>query len=93
MDVPAALLLVDDDRMILHTLQEQLAREPYQVVTASNVKAGLGAISSQQFAIILADQTMPDMPGIEFLRKCRELQPRSSRMLIGLIPSCVALRS
>ncbi|MBV9491431.1 MAG: response regulator [Verrucomicrobia bacterium] len=82
MDAPAAVLVVDDDRMILHTLQEQLAREPYRVVTVSKVQQGLDAVVSGEFAIILADQTMPDMSGIEFLRRCRDLQPHSSRMLI-----------
>ena len=30
----------------------------------------------------MADQFMPEMPGLEFLRTCRETQPLSSRMII-----------
>jgi PAS domain S-box-containing protein len=82
MESVPAVLVVDDDKMILHTMQEQLSREHYRVVTVSRIKDALEAISAQQFAIILADQFMPDLPGLEFLRNCRELQPLSSRMLI-----------
>jgi PAS domain S-box-containing protein len=77
-----AVLVVDDDRMILRTMQEQLSREPYRVVAVAGIKDALEVISAQEFAIILADQFMPDLPGLEFLRKCRDLQHLSSRMLI-----------
>src|SRR5690242_8285894 len=89
----AAVLVVDDDRMILHTLQEQLSREQrYRVVTTSKVQGALDAVASQEFPIILADQSMPEMPGIELLRKCRDLQPRSSRMLITGMASLPGLQ-
>lgn len=77
-----AVLVVDDDKMILHTLQEQLSRERYRVITASKIQDALEALSAQQFAIILADQFMPDLPGLELLRRCRQVQHLSSRMLI-----------
>jgi PAS domain S-box-containing protein len=82
MESVPAVLVVDDNKMILHTMQEQLSREHYRVVAVSRINDALETISAQQFAIILADQFMPDLPGLEFLRKCRELQRLSSRMLI-----------
>ncbi|MBV9998441.1 MAG: response regulator [Verrucomicrobia bacterium] len=82
MESVPAVLVVDDDKMILHTMQEQLSREHYRVVTVARIKDALEAIAAQEFAIILADQFMPDLPGLEFLRKCRQLQHLSSRMLI-----------
>ncbi len=77
-----AVLIVDDDRVVLHTMQDQLSRENYRVAAMANVTEALQRLRIERFGIILADQFMPEMPGVEFLRTCRETQPLSSRMII-----------
>jgi signal transduction histidine kinase len=77
-----AVLIVDDDRIVLHTMQDQLSRENYRVVAISTVAAALQRLRIERFGIIMADQSMPETPGIEFLRICRETQPLSARMII-----------
>ena len=77
-----AVLIVDDDRVVLHTMQDQLSRENYRVAAISSVAEALQRLRIERFGIIIADQFMPETPGLEFLRICRETQPLSSRMII-----------
>jgi signal transduction histidine kinase len=77
-----AVLIVDDDKIVLHTMQDQLSRENYRVVAISNVAEALQRLRIERFGIIMADQLMPETPGTEFLRVCRETQPLSSRIII-----------
>jgi PAS domain S-box-containing protein len=77
-----AVLIVDDDKIVLHTMQDQLARENYRVAAISNMSEALQRIRIERFGIIMADQFMPETPGLEFLRICRKTQPLSSRMII-----------
>jgi len=82
MEALPAVLIVDDDKIVLHTMQDQLSRQNYRVVAISNVAEALQRVSSERFGIIVADQLMPETSGIEFLRICRETQPLSSRIII-----------
>ena len=68
-----AVLIVDDDKIVLHTMQDQLSRENYRVVAISNVAEALQRLRIERFGIIMADQLMPETPGTEFLRICREI--------------------
>jgi PAS domain S-box-containing protein len=77
-----AVLIVDDDRVVLHTMQDQLSRENYRVAALSSVAEALDRLRIERFGIILADQFMPGTPGLDFLRICRETQPLSSRMIM-----------
>jgi signal transduction histidine kinase len=77
-----AVLIVDDDKIVLHTMQDQLSRENYRVVAISNVAEALQRLRIERFGVIMADLSMPDTPGTEFLRICRETQPLSSRIII-----------
>jgi two-component system cell cycle sensor histidine kinase/response regulator CckA len=77
-----AVLIVDDDRVVLRTMEDQLSGENYRVAALSNVAEALQRIRIERFGIIMADQFMPETPGLEFLRICRETQPLSSRVVI-----------
>jgi PAS domain S-box-containing protein len=82
MEAFPAVLIVDDDRVVLHTVQEQLSGENYRVAAISNVAEALPRLRIERFGIIMADQFMSETSGIEFLRICRETQPLSSRIII-----------
>ncbi len=77
-----AVLIVDDDKIVLRTMQDQLSRENYRVAALSNVVEALKRLRIERFGIIMADQFMAETPGLEFLRICRKTQPLSSRMII-----------
>ena len=79
---PAHVLLVDDDLDLLETLQEQLRCEGFDVKACSSPEAALAEIRTSDFAAIVSDQHMPNMTGLEFFGRVRELQPNASRVLI-----------
>ena len=76
-----SILIVDDQPEILNAL-ERLLKEEYKIQTASSGLAGIDVLKKIQFAVILADQRMPGMTGVEFLSRSLTLQPDAVRMLI-----------
>jgi response regulator RpfG family c-di-GMP phosphodiesterase len=80
--VPAGILVVDDDREILDALSEQLEWAGYAVARCATPQEGLEALEARTFAVVISDQNMPEMTGLEFLARAQKLQPNSSRILI-----------
>ena len=78
----APILVVDDDEAILHVIEEQLKWEGYKVVTTTSPTTALELLATTAFSVIVCDQCMPEMEGLDFLAKARELRPSTSRMLI-----------
>lgn len=76
------ILVLDDDTVVLAALRETLERERYNVHAFSKAKEALAALENQAFATIISDQRMPEMTGLEFLDKCKQIQPNASRILI-----------
>jgi CheY-like chemotaxis protein len=77
------LLLVDDEENILAALKRLLRRDGYHVVTASNGPQGLQRLAEHEVDVILSDQRMPGMTGVEFLRRAKELYPDTVRMVLS----------
>src|SRR3990170_4402322 len=67
------ILIVDDEENFRHMLSVILKREGYDVETASNGEEGLQKISLSIFDQILCDIRMPQMDGLEFLRRENEI--------------------
>ena len=76
-------LLVDDEGSILAALRRLLRREAYQVVTASGGQEGLAELARRPVDVIVSDQRMPGLSGIEFLRRAKELYPDTVRMVLS----------
>jgi DNA-binding response OmpR family regulator len=66
------VLLVDDDAAIRRAVGAALELEGFRVVRASGGRAALAAIESVAPALILLDLSMPDLDGLEVLRRLRE---------------------
>ena len=75
------LLIVDDEERILTALKS-LFRERYHVFTTTDGNKALDFITRYQMHVIISDQRMPLMTGVEFLRRSREISPRSVRILL-----------
>ena len=84
---PHRVLIVDDEEIVLIALRETLARAGYLVSTANDPLPALEIMQTQQFAVIISDQQMPSMTGLDFLTKAKLLQPDASRMLITAVLS------
>ena len=77
------VLLVDDEDSILSSLKRLLRREAYQVLTANGGQAGLDELARSRVDVIVSDQRMPGMSGVEFLRRAKELYPHTVRMVLS----------
>ncbi|MGH7207865.1 MAG: ATP-binding response regulator, partial [Nitrospiraceae bacterium] len=69
------LLVADDDPDIRQLLSDRLTSDGYVVHTAADGREALKAIRSQKFDALIADINMPEVSGLEVLRKVREEQP------------------
>ena len=76
------VLVVDDDPAVVVTLAESLRLERYSVATAGQAADGLSLVEREAFAVIISDQRMPGMSGLEFFQRARQLQPHASRVLL-----------
>ena len=90
MNSPASslpLLIVDDEPAVLRALTETLERENVHVVASLSATKALALAGEREFSVIIADQRMPEMTGLEFLVQCKQLQPHASRILITAVLS------
>lgn len=75
------ILYIDDE---VHNLQAFRAnfRRDFKVLTAESGPEGLEIVRSEELNIILTDQRMPEMTGIEFLVEVQKINPEPMRILI-----------
>ncbi len=67
--MPQKILVIDDEKLIRWTLEQHLAKEGYDVVTADTAEKGLELISEDEPDLILLDNRLPEMTGLELLEK------------------------
>lgn len=72
MDSPINVLVVDDEKDFLYTMEYWLKSKGYQVITAANGKDALAKIKNNPVDIIFLDLHMPVMDGAEALKQIRE---------------------
>ena len=77
----ARVLFVDDEERILNALRT-LFRGQYHVFTAENGALALEFVKRFGIHVVVSDQRMPSMTGVELLRQVKELSPNSVRMLL-----------
>ncbi len=70
-----AILVVDDDPKMLKLLALKFAQKGYRVITAQSGKDALDALKLEKPGLVLLDMLMPDMNGLEVLKKIKKLQP------------------
>ncbi len=75
------LLIVDDEPANLRML-ERLLKTEYDVISAESGADALELLSHNDVALIISDQRMPGMTGIEFLRKAAEARRQTVRIIL-----------
>lgn len=90
------ILLVEDDKFSSRMMELQFRKHGYDLVAAENAKQALGQLEATTFDLVLTDVLMPDVSGIELVRKIRETYSREALpvvMLSGLKDEDRALAS
>jgi response regulator RpfG family c-di-GMP phosphodiesterase len=75
------ILVVDDEAANLRLL-ERLFRHQFNVFTASSGAEALEILKLHDVALIITDQRMPEMTGVEFLKLTSELRPNTIRIIL-----------
>jgi two-component system response regulator HydG len=91
-DAPAHILVIDDDKAMRDACFQILSRKGFQVELAASARQGLNLLEHQSFDAILLDLVMPDLDGLETLKKIRALDQDVEVIIItgyGTIQSAV----
>ncbi len=82
MKTPATLLIVDDEVRSLETLR-RILEDDFDIKSASTVAQAEDILQKEWVQVILCDQRMPEITGVEFLQQVREKWPDVIRMIIS----------
>lgn len=77
-----AILLVDDEEMILNALRRVLASFEWDVLIAESGVQALEIMARQPIALIISDQRMPEMNGLELLNVVKKEYPDTVRIIL-----------
>ncbi|MEJ5260467.1 MAG: response regulator [Anaerohalosphaeraceae bacterium] len=77
------VLFVDDEVRLLQSLRRGLMDEPYLCLFANSGAEALEILKKNKVHVIVTDMRMPEMNGLELLRKVRELYPDIVRMVLS----------
>lgn len=77
------ILIIDDEKSIRYTLREILEYEKYEVNEAENGKEGLEEIIKNSYDLVLCDIKMPEMDGLEVLKKAVEMEIDTQFIMIS----------
>ncbi len=77
------LLLVDDEENIVSALRRLLRAEGWQLLSATSAEQALHQMARHEVDVVLSDQRMPGMTGVELLRRAKELYPETIRLVLS----------
>lgn len=77
------LLLVDDEINVLAALKRQLRRSSYPILSTTSPIEALELLATHRIGVIVSDARMPEMSGIELLRRVSGLHPDVTRIMLS----------
>ncbi len=86
------ILLIDDDKSFRRVIEYQLIEAGYDLITAENGAIGLDIINNKNIDLVITDIRMPEMSGMELLKKLNEISYDVSVIVVtayGSIESAV----
>ena len=76
------VLVIDDDASALDLMKFQLESQGFEVTDAPLASAALTAVQEGEFDIILADFNLPDMNGIDLVKRIKEMAPDTEIIMV-----------
>jgi CheY-like chemotaxis protein len=83
---PETLLIVDDDVSALRSMERSLRHEHYQVLTTTSVATAFELMAMHTIQVLIVDHRMPEMGGIDFLVRVKEMYPDTVRIILTGYP-------
>jgi two-component system response regulator HydG len=78
----ADILLVDDEEALCNAAEKILVKEGYRVVCVHTAEEGLAAVQSNQPDLLITDLKLPDLDGIEVLKRAKQARPDAEVIVI-----------
>jgi len=82
MEEPIRILCVDTDPTLLDALSRLFLGRGIRVLRAGNGEEALGIVRGESVAVVVADNLLPGMRGVELLSRIRDLSPDTVRILL-----------
>lgn len=80
---PETIVIVDDEEMVVTSLNSFLSLETeYNVRTFTSANQALEFIKANEVDLVMSDYLMPEMDGISFLARVRDLRPQVPRIIL-----------
>ena len=76
------ILIVDNEKPVVNALKRILWKEGYRILTAHSGNEALAKMETFPCQLVLADQKMPEVSGMELLKRIKEKYPDTIRILI-----------
>jgi len=93
MERKTKILVVDDEAIVRESLRDWLSDCGYQIFTAENAHQALEIIEKERLSIVITDLVMPEMDGIELMKRAKEIIPNIEVIIItayGSITTAIA---
>lgn len=79
----AEILFVDDNKLIIEASRDLFRSRGINVLTASNAAEAMELFKRHEIAVVVSDNQMPGMSGLDFLTRLRDVSPDTVKVLIS----------
>ncbi len=87
LEIPHKILVVDDERSMRELLEILLLKHGYDVQCAESGSEALNKIQAEPFDLVITDIRMQPVNGLEVLKQCKAISPRTIVMMISAYAS------
>lgn len=82
-DGDRVVVCVDDEPAVLASLRRLLRNEPYELLTTDDPDEAMTWVLQRNAKVLIADQRMPGMSGLELLELVRTCSPGTARVMLS----------
>lgn len=83
------VVCVDDEPLTREAIRRTLRREPYDLHLEETPRGALEFIREHEVSLVIADQRMPEMTGVELLAEVRKVSPSTQGLILTAYPESV----
>ena len=76
------VMVIDDEELVIKSVEKLLKREGYQVIVCRNGDTAIQAIKTADVDLIVCDIRMPNISGVETIKKIREIRQQNKKTKI-----------
>lgn len=80
-DTKVTILYVDDDNCLLENFKSMF-KSNYEIITTNNPEVALEILNKQEVQIIISDQKMPHMTGVELFNQIKDTHPNPIKIIL-----------